>query len=121
MTVVGIHGIAHTHLTFPEIEREELPAIQGGLEEAEFPRIAKEDFTIAAYGTLFRPAGTRSGTSPNPKLTEDITNKWEKLLLIELWQEATALFEANQYRDYPLGEDPTIQGSDVEHNTESNA
>lgn len=47
-----------THiLTAPEIEAEWLPSLQGGLEEAGFPRMAKEDLTIAAYGSLFRPAG----------------------------------------------------------------
>jgi PGAP1-like protein len=113
MKVVGIHGIAHTHLTSPEIEREWLPALQGGLEEAGFPRIAKEDFTIAAYGALFRPSGTRAGNLP--KLTaEDVKDEWEELLLIEWWREAAALSGVNRSTHNPLGEDPTIQDPDFE-------
>ena len=113
MKIVGIHGIAHTHLTSPEIEREWLPALQGGLEEAGFPRIAEEDFTIAAYGALFRPSGTRG--SNLPKLTaEDVKDEWEKLLLIEWWREAAALSEVNRSGHNPLGEDSTIQGLDFE-------
>ena len=113
MKIVGIHGIAHTHLTAPEIEREWLPAIQGGLEEAGFPRIAEEDFTMAAYGALFRPSGTRAGSLP--KLTaEDVKDEWEESLLTEWWREAARLSEANRSRHDPLGEDPTIQGPDFE-------
>jgi len=113
MKIVGIHGIAHTHLTSPEIEREWLPAIQGGLEEAGVPRIAVEDFTIAAYGALFRPLGTRAGSLP--KLTaEDVKDEWEESLLTEWWREAARLSEANRSKHDPLGEDLTIQGPGFE-------
>ena len=113
MKIVGIHGIAHTHLTSPEIEREWLPAIQGGLEEAGFPRIVEEDFAIAAYGALFRPSGTRAGSLP--KLTaEDVKDEWEESLLTEWWREAARLSEVNRSRHDPLGEDLTIQGPDFE-------
>ncbi len=72
MKIVGIHGIAHTHLTSPEIQAEWLPSLQGGIEEAnqmqpkeaKFSPITKEDLTIAAYGALFRPSGTRAGNLP---------------------------------------------------------
>lgn len=113
MKIVGIHGIAHTHLTSPEIEREWLPAIQGGLEEAGFPQIDEEDFAIAAYGALFRPSGTRAGRLP--KLTaEDVKDEWEESLLTEWWREAARLSEVNRSRHDLLGEDLTIQGSDFE-------
>ena len=113
MKIVGIHGIAHTHLTSPEIEREWLPAIQGGLEEAGFPRIAEEDFAIAAYGALFRPSGTRAGSLL--KLTaEDVKDEWEESLLTEWWREAARLSEVNRSRHDPLGEDLTIQSPDFE-------
>jgi hypothetical protein len=108
MKIVGVHGIAHTHLTAPQIEEEWIPAIQGGLEEAGFARMAKEDFTIAAYGALFRPAGTRAGNLP--KLSaDDITDEWEEMLLLEWWREAARLSEANRSELDPLGEDSTIQ------------
>ena len=111
MKVVGIHGIAHTHLTAPEIEAEWLPSLQGGLEEAGFPRMAKEDLMIAAYGVLFRPAGTRAGTLP--KLTaDDVKEEWEESLLFEWWQEAAKLSEQNRSQHDPLGEDLTIQSPD---------
>jgi len=113
MKIVGIHGIAHTHLTAPQIENEWLPALQGGLEEAGFPRIAREDFTVAAYGALFRPAGMRAGNLP--KLTvEDVDNEWEETLLIEWWKEAARLSELNRHQPDPVGEDLTIQGPDFE-------
>jgi len=113
MKVVGIHGIAHTHLTAPQIEREWLPAIQGGLEEAGFPRIAEGDFTIAAYGALFRPSGTRAGALPNLR-AEDVQEEWETLLLLEWWREAAALSEANRVKRDPSGEALTIQSPDFE-------
>jgi hypothetical protein len=113
MKIVGIHGIAHTHLTAPQIENEWLPALQGGLEEAGFPRIAREDFAIAAYGALFRPSGTRSGSVP--KLTaDDVKDEWEQALLLEWWREAAALSELNRSEKDPLGEDLTIQSPDFE-------
>lgn len=113
MKVVGIHGIAHTRLTAPEIKVKWLPALQGGLEEAGCPRIAEEDFAIASYGSLFRPSGTRSGDVP--KLTADyVTDEWEQALLLDWWQEAAALSELNRIKKDPLGEDLTIQGPDFE-------
>jgi hypothetical protein len=112
MKVVGVHGIAHTHLTAPQIEAEWLPALQGGLEEAGFPRLAKEEFTIAAYGALFRPGGTRAGGLP--KLMADDLSEWEQSLLIDWWQEAANLSERNRYEQDPLGEDLTIQSPDFQ-------
>ncbi|MCU0567220.1 MAG: alpha/beta hydrolase [Oculatellaceae cyanobacterium Prado106] len=113
MKVVGVHGIAHTHLTAPQIEVEWLPALQGGLEEAGFARLAREDFAIAAYGALFRPAGTRAGDLP--RLTaEDVTDEWEQALLLEWWREAAALSELNRKEQDPLGEDLTIQGPEFQ-------
>lgn len=113
MKIVGIHGIAHTHLTAPQIETEWLPALQGGLEEAGVPRLSGEDFTIAAYGALFRPAGTRAGSLP--RLTvDDVKAEWEKDLLMEWWQEAAKLSEFNRIQHDPSGEDLTIQGPDFE-------
>lgn len=41
MKVLGIHGIAHTHLTPPEIEAEWLPAIWREPEEAGFSRLVR--------------------------------------------------------------------------------
>lgn len=113
MRVVGIHGIAHTHLTAPQIEAEWLPALQGGLEEAGVLRIAKEDFAIAAYGALFRPAGTRAGNLP--RLTaDDVEDELEKALLMEWWQEAAKLSELNRSQPDPTGEALTIQDPDFE-------
>ena len=113
MKIVGIHGINHTYLTAPEIEVEWLKSIQGGLEEAGFPRIVKEDLAIAAYGALFRPAGTRAGNLP--KLSaKDIKDEWEESLLIELWREAADLSEQNRTQQDPLGEDLTIQSPNFE-------
>jgi PGAP1-like protein len=111
MRIVGIHGIAHTHLTAPQIEAEWLPALQGGLEEAGVSRIAKEDFTIAAYGALFRLEGTRAGNLL--RLTaDDIKDEWEKALLLKWWQEAAELSELNRSQHEPAGEALTIQGPD---------
>ena len=111
MKVVGIHGIDHTYLTAPQIEREWLFSLQGGLEEAGFPRLAKEDLTIAAYGALFRPEGTRAGNLP--KLTvDDVKEEWEESLLFEWWREAAKLSEQNRSQHDPLGEDLSIQSPD---------
>ena len=113
MKIVGVHGIAHTHLTAPEIEREWLPAIQGGLEEAGFPRISPDEFGIAAYGAVFRPAGTRSGMFP--RLTAaDFQDEREEAMLLAWWQEAAKLSQINRSKADPLGEDLTIQSPDFE-------
>ncbi|MBN8560222.1 MAG: hypothetical protein J0L70_06855 [Leptolyngbya sp. UWPOB_LEPTO1] len=115
MKIVGIHGIAHTHLTAPEIEHKWLPAIQGGLEEAGFSRIQPEDFAIAAYGALFRQEGTRAGGLP--RLTAaDVQNEWEIALLLEWWREAAKLSQINRGQPQPddLGEDLTIESPDFE-------
>lgn len=113
MKVVGVHGIAHTFLTAPEIERQWLPAIQGGLEEAGFPRIQPDEFTIAAYGAEFRSKGMRSGTLP--RLTAaDVKDEWEEAMLLAWWQEAAQLSQHNRGKADPLGEDLTIQSPDFE-------
>lgn len=113
MKIVGVHGIAHTFLTAPEIEREWLCSIQGGLEEAGFPRIQPNEFTIAAYGALFRSEGMRSGTLP--RLTAaDVKDEWEEAMLLAWWQEAAQLSELNRSKSDPLGEELTIQSPDFE-------
>jgi hypothetical protein len=112
MKIVGVHGIAHEHLSAPDIELEWLSAIQGGLELAGFERISRKDFAIAAYGDLFRPSGTRGGL---PMLSaDDVTDEWEIALLEAWWRKAAELSELNRSEQDPLGEDPTIQGPDFE-------
>ena len=111
--IIGIHGVAHTFLTAPQIEQQWLPAIQGGLEEAGFPRIQPNEFKIAAYGTKFRPERVRSGTLPR-WTTADFQDEWKRAMLIAWWREASRLSQLNCSKTSPLGEDPTIQSPDFE-------
>lgn len=113
MKIVGIHGIAHTFLTAPQIEQEWLPAIQGGLEEAGFSRIQSNEFRVAAYGAKFRSEGVRSGTLPQ-WTTADTQDEWKKVMLLTWWQEASHLSQLNRGKADPLGEDLTIQSPDFE-------
>lgn len=113
MKIVGIHGIAHTFLTAPQIEQQWLPAIQGGLEEAGFSRIQPSEFTIAAYGAEFRLEGVRSGTLPRWSAA-DVQDEWKAAMLLAWWQEAAQLSQLNCGKADPLGEDPTIQSPDFE-------
>jgi hypothetical protein len=112
MKVVGIHGIRHDYMTAPEIEHPWLLAIQGGLEEAGEPKIKSTDFTVAAYGSLFRPSGTRSADIP--PISYENTTEWEQKLLLEWWHEAANLSKVNRREKDELGEDETIQDPDIQ-------
>jgi hypothetical protein len=54
--------------------------MQGGLENAGYPRIERTEFSAVFYGDLFRQSGMRSANIP--KLSaQDIVEEWEKELL----------------------------------------
>ena len=84
--ILGVHGIANTYLTAPQLRSAWFDAVQGGIEEAGYPGIAPEDLTVVAYGSLFRPDGTR-GTRDRV----DIEADWEKGLLESWWRAAAQL------------------------------
>jgi len=84
--ILGVHGIANTYLTAPQLTSAWFDAVQGGIEEAGYPGIAPEDLTVVAYGSLFRPDGTR-GTRDRV----DIEADWEKGLLESWWRAAAQL------------------------------
>jgi hypothetical protein len=108
MKVVGIHGIAHNYSSSAQIEQSWFSALQGGLENAGYPRIDRTAFSAIFYGDLFRQSGMRSANIP--KLSaQDITEEWEQELLIEWWREASKLSTLNPGDADLLGEDSTIQ------------
>jgi hypothetical protein len=113
MKIVGIHGIAHNYLSAAQIEHAWFPALQGGLENAGYPRIERTAFSAVFYGDLFRQPGMRSANIP--KLSaQNIVEEWEKELLFKWWQEAAQLSSLNRSNIDLLGEDPTIQSPDFQ-------
>ena len=92
MKVVGLHGIAHTFLTAPQIEETWFPALLGGLQEAGAPGLGHKDFAMVGYGAEFRPAGQRGTDSVG---IEDLT-PWEKDMLVAWWREAARLSAENR-------------------------
>jgi hypothetical protein len=113
--VVGIHGIGHTYRTSPQLETAWFDALAGGLEEAGYPRLKREDYAGVAYGSFYRREGTRAAGAP-PLVTDDIKDDWEKEMLDAWWREAARLAVINREpggKDL-LGEDPSIQGPEFQ-------
>src|SRR5215472_19202412 len=44
--ILGVHGIANTFLTAPQLTSSWFDALQGGIEEAGYPAIAPGDLTV---------------------------------------------------------------------------
>jgi len=97
--ILGVHGIANTFLTAPQLTSSWFDALQGGIEEAGYPAIALGDLTVVAYGSLFRPDGTR-GSSDRASIEGD----WE-IGLLEAWWRAAAQLRGKD----ALAEDPGIE------------
>jgi hypothetical protein len=92
--VVAIHGIAQQHKGEQTLKGEWLPALRDGLTRTQTgATLADEDFVVAFYGDLFRPAGgpaDKAASISFPWEPEDIaeSDELEVGLLQAFWQEA---------------------------------
>ena len=62
--VLGVHGVANTYLTAPQLTSSWFEAVQGGIDEAGYPAMAPGEPAVVAYGSLFRPKGSGSLRTP---------------------------------------------------------
>ena len=92
MKVAAIHGIGSRFEGYATITAVWLPAINSGLREAGFPRIAEPDFTPIFFGSIFRPEETRG---IDMTLTAE-DEAWVPEMLGEFYREASRLAEQNR-------------------------
>lgn len=85
--VVFVHGVGKQYLSEDSLARDVVPELLGGARLAGGPVPATGDVSIAFYGDLFRPRGTRAGHEPDYDAT-DIQSDDEIRLLMEWWVEA---------------------------------
>ena len=119
--VIGVHGIANTFLTSPQLTSSWDQALRGGMEEARGAAL-EFDMEVVAYGALFRPHGT--GNEPGPRgqadlfgeITSEPEKSWANELLYLWWIEAANLSHENRQGGgaNELGEDPWIQPPDLD-------
>jgi hypothetical protein len=104
--VLGVHGIAQQYRSGPELTREWLAALRGGLEVAGFRAtadgLAETDVRVAFFGDLFRPKGALAGGEP-PYTPGDVEPGLERDLL-EAW------YGAAVEHDPSLGRPPGAMG-----------
>jgi hypothetical protein len=85
MKVVGIHGIRNS-VEAKAIVREWLPNLQIGLENAGFPEISADDFTIVSYADIFKTAPGKGSGLDTSFLDEGDEGEWEAEFLLEIWK-----------------------------------
>jgi hypothetical protein len=114
--IVGIHGIANTFLTAPQLRDSWHTALAGGIEEAGGTPLSSTDLDVVSYGALFRPDGAGNepawrGPEGGTELSVGATEEWERELVERWWVAATALSKENRNRggNDELGEDPYIE------------
>src|SRR5437762_3496139 len=88
MKIVAIHGIGQTFEGEATLKPGWLQALRVGLAEAGAAPIEDDDFSMVAYGALFRPPGSkRSGAVPKLD-AKDVQQGLEQELLTQWWQAA---------------------------------
>lgn len=114
--IVGIHGIANTFLTAPQLRDSWYRALAGGIEEAGGAALPSSDLDVVSYGALFRPDGVGNERVPRGLEAEKdestgAVEDWEKELVERWWLAAAALSEENRRKrgSDELGEDPYIE------------
>jgi hypothetical protein len=85
---VGVHGIAQQFKGPETMKAAWMPSLRDGVLLARLPALSENDLAPAFYGDLFRPQGKGGDI---PYTAEDVTDDWEKRLLLEMWEEASAL------------------------------
>ncbi|HUN78447.1 MAG TPA: alpha/beta hydrolase [Solirubrobacteraceae bacterium] len=110
--VVGVHGIAQQHRGGPQLTKQWLLDVQGGLEVAGFRSTADalgaSDLRVAFYGDLFREPGTMD-TDP-PAYAADDLDEDDVELLEALYDQAVGQQpELGATRDAMAGIRPTVR------------
>ncbi|MEV7612069.1 hypothetical protein [Streptomyces sp. NPDC089799] len=85
--VVFVHGVGKQYLSEDSLARDVVPELVGGARLSDGPVPASDDVSVAFYGDLFRPHGTRAG-GEFPYEAADIETEDEFRLLMEWWAEA---------------------------------
>lgn len=89
--VVGVHGIGKQLTGEVGLLKDWLPAVQDGLRRAGAAGLlADSDVEMAFYGDLFRPPGQVLAVGDPRYTSADVSEGFEKDLLLAWWQEAAA-------------------------------
>jgi hypothetical protein len=90
--VVAVHGILNQYGSRPTMHNDWVPALLGGVENATGRRDALTDADIECvfYGDVFRPPGRRLSTGGPVLSADDVTDPYERELLVSWWQAAAA-------------------------------
>lgn len=85
--VVFVHGVGQQYLSEDSLARDIVPELRGGVRLAGGPVPTADDVSVAFYGDLFRPRGTRQAHEP-PYDENDVETEAEFRLLMSWWAEA---------------------------------
>ncbi|MEL4896826.1 hypothetical protein [Crocosphaera sp. Alani8] len=97
--IVAVHGINQQYRGSHTIYSEWYPALQDGLERADFVLDSEDEFRCAFYGDIFRGKGKSEGDNIPDYDLDDIEAGWEEEFLFDLSQEAIALKQADNESD----------------------
>lgn len=97
--IVAVHGINQQYRGSNTIYYEWYPALQDGLERADFVFDLEDEFKCAFYGDLFRGSGKSKGDEIPDYDADDVELGWEEEFLLQLGQEAIALKQAGNQSD----------------------
>ena len=118
--IVGIHGIANTFVTAPQLQDSWHKALAGGIEEARGAPLPSADLEVVSYGALFRPDGEgneRVLRGPEGGAEVNVgAEEWENELIERWWKAAAELSKQNRKEGGKdeLGEDPRIEPPGLE-------
>ncbi|MFV2103045.1 hypothetical protein [Micromonospora sp. LOL_024] len=87
--VVLVHGVAQQTMGPETLAAQWLPALRDGVALAG-GTLSSATVTMAFYGDVFRPAGTRSLGEP-PLTADDVTDPLDQELLLTWWAEAARI------------------------------
>jgi hypothetical protein len=90
--IVAVHGISQELLGEGTLAKDWRPALDDGLHRAGAKTPAADDFALAFYGDLFRPAGKSVVPDQNPA---DVTDDWT-IAMLDLWWAEAARVEPAQ-------------------------
>lgn len=85
--VVFVHGVGKQYLSEDSLARDVVPELRGGTRLAGGPVPTDDEVSVAFYGDLFRPRGTRAGQLPRYDAV-DVETEEEFALLMAWWAEA---------------------------------
>lgn len=97
--IVAVHGINQQYRGSHTIYSEWYPALQDGLERADFVLDSETEVKCAFYGDIFRGGSKSKGDDIPDYDADDVESGWEEEFLLDLGQEAIALKQAGSESD----------------------